>query len=101
MVVSLRRLLRAVAVLALWLVVAGAVGGYGWYEIASSRERELAAGRIEAENLARVLQEQVARCLETFDRTLALVQIVHETTHGAIALSTLDGRPHAAASTPS
>ena len=70
----------------LWLAVAGAIGGYAWYEIASSRERELAAGRIEAENLARVLQEQVARSLETFDRTLALLKIVHEKAHGAIAL---------------
>jgi|KBSSwiStaDraftv2_1062776.scaffolds.fasta_scaffold01169_17 diguanylate cyclase (GGDEF)-like protein len=84
------RLLRSLwPYVALWLVVAGAVGGYAWYEIASSRERELAAGRIEAENLARVLQEQVARGFETFDRTLALVKIVHEKTYGAIALSNL------------
>ena len=73
----------------LWLAVAGAIGGYAWYEIASSRERELAAGRIEAENVARVLQEQVTRGLETFERTLALIKIVHEKTHGAIALSTM------------
>jgi diguanylate cyclase (GGDEF)-like protein len=73
----------------LWLAVAGAIGGYAWYEIASSRERELAAGRIEAENLARVLQEQVARSLETFDRTLALLKFVHEKARGAIALSAL------------
>ena len=75
--------------LALWLAVTGALGGYVGYEITTSRDRELAAGRIEAENLARVLQEQVTRGFETFDRTLALVKIVHEKSYGAIALSTL------------
>ncbi len=74
---------------ALWLVVAGALGGYTWYEIASSRERELAAGRIEADNLARVLQEQVASSVEVFSRTLELLKIVHERTRGSIPLSTM------------
>ncbi|MEO8507853.1 MAG: sensor domain-containing diguanylate cyclase [Betaproteobacteria bacterium] len=74
---------------ALWFVVAAALGGYAWYEIASTRERELAEGRIEADNLARVLQEQVARNLEGLQRTLDLVRIVHERTPDGLSLAGL------------
>src|SRR5664279_5539105 len=72
--------------LALWLVVAAAVGGYAWYEIATTRQRDLAEGRIEADNLARVLQEQLAGNLEAFERTLGLLKIVHERNAGGASL---------------
>jgi diguanylate cyclase (GGDEF)-like protein len=73
----------------LWFVVAGALSAFAWYEIATSRERELAGGRIEAENLARVLQEQLGSNIEVFNRTLGLLKRVQEQTHGAITLSAL------------
>ncbi len=75
--------------LALWLVVAGAVGGYGWYEIASTRDREIAAGRNEAENLARVLQEQVTRSVESAERTLGMLRILYERTRDPNVLAGL------------
>lgn len=72
---------------ALWLAVAAVLSGYAWYEIRSTRERELAAGRVEAENLARVLQAQVSRSVEGFTRTLGLLKIVYESTGGATRLA--------------
>jgi diguanylate cyclase (GGDEF)-like protein len=78
--------------LVLWLVVAGAVGAYAWYDIASARERELAEGRIEADNLARVLQEQVARTLEGFEHTLAALKVLSERAPGAVPLTGIGDR---------
>ena len=73
------RLLRILLpYVALWVVVAAALAAYAVHEVRSTRDRELAAGRIEAENLARVLQEQVARSVEGFQRTLGLIKIVYE-----------------------
>ena len=56
---------------ALWLVVAGALGAYTWHELDASRQRELAAGRLEAENLARVLAAQTARSVPGPSRTVS------------------------------
>ena len=75
--------------LALWMVVAGALAAYALHEVWSTRDRELAAGRIEAENLARVLQEQVARSVEGFQRTLGLIKIVYESNRRGTQLSGL------------
>ena len=72
---------------ALWLAVAAVLSGYAWYEIRSTRERELAAGRVEAENLARVLQAQVSRSVEGFTRTLGLLKFVYENTGGTARLA--------------
>lgn len=74
---------------ALWLVVACALGAYAGYETRSTRERELASGRAEADNLARVLQEQVTRSVEGFGRTLGLIKVVYESTGGATRLAGL------------
>lgn len=85
-----RRLLRLLwPYVALWLAVACAVGAYAWHEVTSTRERELASGRVEAENLARLLQEQVLRSVEGFTRTLGLIRIVYENTGGATKLAGL------------
>src|SRR3954464_5653641 len=73
----------------LWLTVAFALCFYSWYEITSSRDREMASGRAEADNLARVLQEQVARTVEGFGRTLGLIKIVYENSGGRTKLGGL------------
>jgi diguanylate cyclase (GGDEF)-like protein len=84
---ALRRLLWPYV--ALWLVVAVALVGYTWHEIDASYDREVTAGRIEAENLARVLAAQTGRSVESFGRTLALIKVVHESTPGGARLATL------------
>lgn len=70
----------------LWLVAAGAVGGYAWYEVASSRDREIASGRYEAENLARVLQREVAHSVEGVERALVMMKILYERTRDPAVL---------------
>lgn len=74
---------------ALWLAVASVLVAYSWYEIQSTREREIASGRMEAENLARVLQAQVARSVEGFTRTLGLIKVIYEDTGGTTRLAGL------------
>ena len=74
---------------ALWLVVAGALGAYTWHEIDASREREVTSGRIEAENLARVLAAQTTRSAESFERTLALIKANYENAPAATRLGPL------------
>ena len=81
-----RRALLVWPYFALWAVVAAAVGGYAWHEIAATRLRDLAEGRVEAENLARVLQEQLAGNLDAFERTLGLLKNLYERTPGGISL---------------
>jgi len=75
---------------ALWVVIAGVLGGYAWHETGASRQREIASGRIEAENLARVLAAQTTRSVEGFERTLGLIKIVYENARGETRLATLD-----------
>lgn len=100
MPMSARRLARVLwPYLALWLAVVSALGAYALYEIRSTRERELASGRIEAENLARVLQEQVARSVDGFTRTLGLIRIMHEGSHGTLKLAGLAASADAPGST--
>jgi diguanylate cyclase (GGDEF)-like protein len=86
--------------LALWLVVTGAVAGYAWYDIESTRERELADGRVEADNLARVLQEQVARNLEGAEHTLAALKVLVERAPGAVTLAEIGDRLGLVTGTP-
>jgi len=58
---STRRAVRLLwPYLASWLAVALAIGAFAWHDVGSARERELARGRVEAENVARLLQEHVA-----------------------------------------
>ena len=83
-----KRLVRVLwPYIALWLAVVTAIGAFSFHEIRSTRDRELANGRVEAENLARVLQEQVTRSVEGVTRTLGLLRIVHQSTHGATKLA--------------
>ena len=63
---------------ALWLLVATALIGFAIYELRHHREAALAAGRAEAENLARVMSEHMQQVLDSADRTLTLVKLVHE-----------------------
>jgi len=49
--------------LALWLLVAGALGGYAWHEIEASRQRALTAVRIEADLAAFALVALLALTL--------------------------------------
>lgn len=76
----------------LWLAVAGAIAGYAWYDIESTRERELADGRVEADNLARVLQEQFAGNLASSERTLAAVRVIVELAPNSVPMATLGDR---------
>jgi len=73
----------------LWFLAAGAVGGYAWHEIASSREREIASGRYEAENLARVLQQEVTHSVEGVERTLVMLRILYQRTRDPAVLAGL------------
>ncbi|CAG0966962.1 putative diguanylate cyclase DgcT [Burkholderiales bacterium] len=73
------RLTRALwPYVALWTAVTVIVAAVTAFQIAESRERELAQGRAEAENLARVLQDHTARTLDGFDRALSLLKTLHE-----------------------
>lgn len=74
---------------ALWMVIAGVLVAYTLHEIDASRGRELTHGRLEAEDLARVLAVQTSRSAESFGRMLALVKAAHESTPGGTRLRTV------------
>jgi len=74
-----RRLLRALwPYAALWALLCAVVVAVTAWQIAQNRATELNDGRIEAENLARVLQDHTARTLDGFDRALSLLKALHE-----------------------
>ncbi len=90
-----------------WPYLAAVAGGhrvrspaYAWYDIESTRERELADGRVEADNLARVLQEQVARNLEGVEHTLAALKVLVERAPGAVTLGEIADRLGLVTGTP-
>ena len=74
-----RRLLRALwPYAALWALLCAVVVAVTGWQVAQSRAAALGDGRIEAENLARVLQDHTARTLDGFDRALSLLKALHE-----------------------
>lgn len=75
--------------LALWCLVAAGLVGFARHEIDGHRARTLAAGRAEAENLARVMSEHVGLVLQGADRTLTLFKVAHETQLSPDALARL------------
>ncbi len=62
----------------LWLLVAAALGATVVVQIATDRERDLAAARSVVDDLSRLLADNVARTLDGIDRTLTVVKSVHE-----------------------
>lgn len=77
--IEARRQLKALwPHVALWVALTAMVAGYTAFQIASQRESALTAGQVEAENLARVLQDHTSRTLEGFDRALSLIKALHE-----------------------
>jgi diguanylate cyclase (GGDEF)-like protein len=65
---------------ALWALLALAVAGVTSWQVERGRQAALADGRVEAENLSRLLQDHTARTLDGFDRALSLMKALHE--HG-------------------
>lgn len=74
---------------ALWAVLCALVAAATLWLIESSRERELADGRAEAENLAHILEGQTARILEGFDLALSMLKAMHERGAGDAFLAPL------------
>jgi diguanylate cyclase (GGDEF)-like protein len=64
--------------LALWAVLCTLVAGVTLWLIESGRQRELGDGRVEAENLARILQDQTARTFAGADVALSMLKALHE-----------------------
>lgn len=73
----------------LWALVATGLVGFARHEIDGHRERTLASGRAEAENLARVMGEQVALVFQATDRTLTLFKVAHESNLAPASLARL------------
>ena len=77
--VDSRRLARALwPHLALWAVLCALAAGVTLWLVESSRRSELADGRVEAENLARILGDQATRTFEGFDLALSMLKAMHE-----------------------
>ncbi|HVE50826.1 MAG TPA: diguanylate cyclase [Casimicrobiaceae bacterium] len=88
--IELSRLARIVwPYIALWLVLAAAVVGFAAYELGSNRNADLAAGRAEAENLARIMSEHMQQTLDSTDRMLTLFKLAREHRMSAQSLETL------------
>jgi diguanylate cyclase (GGDEF)-like protein len=69
--------------------LATALIGFASFEVDHNRRAALAEGHAEAENLARVMSEQVQQVLEGAERTLTLVKLVHEHQLASPPLATL------------
>lgn len=77
--IDLRHSLRVLwPQLALWAVLCTLVAAVTLGLIEAGRQRELDDGRVEAENLARILQAQTARTLEGADVALSMLKAMHE-----------------------
>lgn len=62
----------------LWLLVAAALGATVAAQIATDRERDLAAARASVDDLSRLLADNVSRTLDGIDRTLTVAKAFHE-----------------------
>jgi diguanylate cyclase (GGDEF)-like protein len=88
--IEARRQLKALGPhLALWVALVALVAGFTAFQIVSQRRAELGGGQVEAENLARVLQDHTTRTLEGFDRALSLMKALHERGGGDAYLTPL------------
>jgi diguanylate cyclase (GGDEF)-like protein len=86
--IEITRVARTVApYVALWLAVAAGLMAFAAYELDRHRKATLASGRAEADNLAQVMSEHMVQVLESEDRRLSLLKLVHEGKFGADAFA--------------